>query len=415
MNNGSVKLKDIVKYQEGPGIGAIDFNESGIPLIRISGMKSNDVSLRGCNYLSEDKVRNKWSHFILNEGDLLISASATSGLASVVGKEASGSIAYTGLIRFYQSKRINLNYLKYFMLSSSFSTQIDVQKTGSTIEHFGPTHLDKILIKDIDVKKQTEIAEELDRTMRSIDHSLKTLKNKLLLLEEYKTSIIHNAVTKGLDANGCRILDGTPASEMKWKDSGVEWIGEIPEGWGVVKFKSAASVSMGETILKDDLVDDGVIPVRSATKTDKYFGYVNSCSKKLKVGDIVVGARGTIGKPSVVTEASTSTQTTLQLSLNGKINSKYCFYWLMGNHDEIFSYDQTAIPQYTVDDMSNVFIATQKGVESNAIAEYLDTISEIILLSEKAINKKIALLIEYKKSLINEAVSPPDTDILSAA
>ena len=62
------KLKDIAFYQEGPGIMADDFHDKGIPLIRISGMKGNVVSLDGCNFLDPVKVKRKWSHFQLRQG-----------------------------------------------------------------------------------------------------------------------------------------------------------------------------------------------------------------------------------------------------------------------------------------------------------------------------------------------------------
>lgn len=93
------KIKHVCRYQEGPGIMAADFKESGIPLIRIAGVKGDQVSLEGCNFLSELKVKRRWNHFRLNRGDLLISGSASSGTVSEVTSVAEGAVAYTGLFR----------------------------------------------------------------------------------------------------------------------------------------------------------------------------------------------------------------------------------------------------------------------------------------------------------------------------
>src|SRR5690606_13747881 len=73
-----------LNFQEGPGIMALDFKEKGIPLIRISGVKTEIVTLDGCNYLDPNKVNQKWVHFKTNVGDLVISGSASTDLISEI-------------------------------------------------------------------------------------------------------------------------------------------------------------------------------------------------------------------------------------------------------------------------------------------------------------------------------------------
>lgn len=93
-------LPEVVLFQEGPGILKKDFRDEGIPLIRISGLQSDKVLLDGCNYLDPVMVENKWKHFKLELGDVILCTSASIGKASIVGPEAVGAIPYTGQIRF---------------------------------------------------------------------------------------------------------------------------------------------------------------------------------------------------------------------------------------------------------------------------------------------------------------------------
>lgn len=138
----------------------------------------------------------------------------------------------------------------------------------------------------------------------------------------------------------------------KYKPSGIDWLGEIPDGWETWKYGHLFLSSMGETILREDLVDDGKIPVYSATEENINFGYVDSASVILDKGDLVIPARGnSIGNVKLVDKLSTTTQTTIYSKLikKNKIDIRYVLYLLKGLKDVYFFFDRTAIPQITVD------------------------------------------------------------------
>jgi hypothetical protein len=96
-------LSAVTDFQEGPGILAKDFHSDGVPLLRLRNIETPVVHLDDCNFLDPVKVAKRWPHFALREGDLLISTSASLGRVSVVDATATGSIAYTGIIRFRSS------------------------------------------------------------------------------------------------------------------------------------------------------------------------------------------------------------------------------------------------------------------------------------------------------------------------
>ena len=130
------KFKYQVGFQEGPGIMAVDFRDSGVPLVRIRNVQEEYIDLDGCNFLDPDKVEARWPHFRCQLGDLIISGSASTGLISEVAEDSVGAIVYTGLIRLWAIGEIQKEFIRWFVSSNTFFSQIDMFKTGSTIQHF---------------------------------------------------------------------------------------------------------------------------------------------------------------------------------------------------------------------------------------------------------------------------------------
>ena len=196
-------LKSEVFFQEGPGIMAVDFMDEGIPLLRVSCVQGEQATLEGCNYLDPRKVAQKWSHFVVCEGDLLLSGSASLGGVSEVGKQVAGSIPYTGLIRIRPlSTRISWDFIKFLIESSVFSIQIDMLKAGATIQHFGPTHLRQMRITLPPPGEQELITQELGKAKTAFDALVENAKQAVSLLKERRSALISAAVTGQIDVRG---------------------------------------------------------------------------------------------------------------------------------------------------------------------------------------------------------------------
>ena len=161
-------LPEVVLFQEGPGILKKDFRDEGIPLIRISGLQSDKVLLDGCNYLDPVMVENKWKHFKLELGDVILCTSASIGKASIVGPEAVGAIPYTGQIRFKMTQILIREYFLYFANSDTYLNQIDRMKTGNCIQHYGPTHLKEVYIPIPPIEEQERIIKQLSSLLSSL-------------------------------------------------------------------------------------------------------------------------------------------------------------------------------------------------------------------------------------------------------
>ena len=195
-----VPFKRRVSFQEGPGIMAADFRESGVPLLRISCLRGPVATLDGCNYLDPEVVRARWSHFAIKEGDYLLSASASTGAVSLATSKVAGCVPYTGIIRLWSaSPRTVMPYIRLFLSSRLFLDQVDLEKAGVAISHFGPTHLGRMVITLPPEPERQAIVEYIDKATAGIDAAIARARQQIALVEEYRTRLIADVVTGKLD------------------------------------------------------------------------------------------------------------------------------------------------------------------------------------------------------------------------
>lgn len=189
------------EFREGPGILAKDFRSEGIPLVRIGNLQGGLVTTDFEDFLSPGMVTSKWSHMRVREGDLLVSASATTGQVSIVPKDVEGAVPYTGLIRFRPKSTVTAGYLRQFMSSPAFLFQVNALKTGVAIQHFGPTHLRRVHIPLPPLAEQRAIAASTDHADERIDRLMRRTAAAIALLLEYRTALISAVVTGTMDVS----------------------------------------------------------------------------------------------------------------------------------------------------------------------------------------------------------------------
>ena len=202
-------------------------------------------------------------------------------------------------------------------------------------------------------------------------------------------------------------LTGKYLPYPEYKDSGVVWLGEMPSTWVLAKTARYFKIAMGQTILKEQLEDDGEWPVYSATEGDHYFGRVNNPQVRLGCGDLVIPARGnSIGFVKLVKEQVTTTQTTIYCKhLTQKIYPEYAYYFMVGQKKNLFWFTQTAIPQITVEEIGSNPILLPSFEEQRTIAAFLDYETSRIdrLIAQQ--QRLIELLKEKRQTVISHAVT----------
>ncbi|MCK7553407.1 restriction endonuclease subunit S [Marinobacter goseongensis] len=212
-----------ISYQEGPGIMASDFRDEGVPLLRVSGVQGRWASLKGCNYLDPKKVKKRWKHFQLNHGDLLISASASMGTVCEVDNATVGAVPYTGLIRLTPIAKIShRDFVRAIVGSQQFAVQIDLFKAGSTIQHFGPTHLSQMKVALPPLEEQIQLAEHVDKVTTEFKSLIEEAEKGNKLLKERRTALISAAVTGKIDVRNWQPPQDESAFDEEVRKAGME-------------------------------------------------------------------------------------------------------------------------------------------------------------------------------------------------
>ena len=293
-------LQEVTDFQEGPGILAKDFHESGVPLLRLKNIETPTVRLEGCNFLDPEKVAKKWAHFVLRENDLLISTSASLGRVSVVDPASAGSIAYTGIIRFRSSDpaRLDRGYLRAFLSSAAFVEQAEQMATGSVIRHFGPSHLKQMAISLPSLPEQRQIADISD----ALDDRIALLRETNATLEAMAQALFKSWF---VDFDPVHANAGTRAAKLPAELQALfpstftdTPQGLVPEGWRMGRIYDVATVTYGAPFASKQFNTEQrgqpLIRIRDL-KDEKPGVYTEEVHPKgylTQPGDIVVGMDG---------------------------------------------------------------------------------------------------------------------------
>ncbi len=313
--------------------------------------------------------------------------------------------------------KVNGRFVYHFM-RNNFKDYVLSQSAKVTIDSVRLPMIQTLPFPDLEVENQKEIADKIDIAEVKLNTKIELLTQKLHHLEEYKTALIHNAVTKGLDANGKRILDGTPAEEMKWKDSGVEWIGEIPDDWDVCKLKSLADYETGATpSTSNSEAYEGAIPWACISDlgsnnllldTSKHITHESALEKNMMLapkGSLLYSFKLSVGKTSFVENPCYFNEAIACFKGFNGIGKMFLSYVFMSYFDECGFENIYGAKLLNRSVIENAPIAKPSLNEQGFIESHLSEKLTSLIKMEKLINKKVSLLIEYKKSLINEAVS----------
>ncbi len=298
----------------------------------------------------------------------------------------------------------------YFYYLSVLKDKIRDNAFFTTLPIINNVYLGQELIPYPLLSEQQSIATYLDQKCSEIDELITLQEEMITKLQSYKQSVITEAVTKGLDKN------------VPLKDSGIEWIGEIPEHWKISKIKSHYNVILGKMVEKNnDSSTSGENYLCAAnikwngvdTEINKkmYFSDIEKEKYLLQYNDVLIMEGGMAGTTCLYKNQFSPCY--VQNSVNvcrakKDFNNKFLYYWMYvpyynGYIDTICN--KATIKHYTKEKVQNTPILVPLISEQQSIADYLDQkCSEIdALISIK--QQKIEKLKDYKKSLIFECVT----------
>lgn len=256
-------------------------------------------------------------------------------------------------------------------------------------------------------QEQTAIARFLDYKLAKINRFIQKKKQLIKLLNEQKAAIINQAVTKGLDPN------------TKMKDSGIEWLGEIPEHWEVSKIKWLTPVKRGasprpidDPIYFDEDGEFGWVRISDVTASERYLEDTtqklselgSSLSVKQFPGDLFLSIAGSVGKP-IITKIKCCIHDGFVWFPLLQINKEFIYYIFTAGRCYLGLGKMGTQLNLNTDSVGGITIPLPPTKEIDDIVEFLDLETATINTTISTIEKEIALVEEYKTALIAEAVT----------
>lgn len=388
-----LKFKNIGTYINGYAFKPEDWTSEGKAIIRIQ-------DLTGSNNKPNYYDKQLDIKYNVSNGDFLISWAATLD-AFIWNKED----AWLNQHIFKAiPNRIMHNKYFFWLIKEAMQNMNNDNKHGIMMQHVTLNVFNNFLVPIPPISEQKKIADYLDKRCEKIDTAIDNQKQIIEKLKEYKQSLITETVTKGLNPN------------VKMKDSGIEWIGSIPEHWEIRKlsrlFKerkckntgmkehNVLSLSYGKIKKRDIENNMGLLPESFET-----YNIVIPGNIVLRLTDLQNDHRslrtGLVKEVGIITSAYVTMERIMDIDEDYYHKLLHTFDIMKG----FYNMGDGVRQSLKFNELNKLLLPQPPLSEQKEIAEYLDKkcnqIDEAIKQKEETISK----LEEYKKSLIFECVT----------
>ena len=407
---GVKKLKYICSEAAvyGANINSEEYTLDGMRFLRTTDITDEGELIPEENavHVSPESVKG----YVLDNGDILFSRSGTLGRCLLFDKDRLGECAYAGyLVKFKVDKENLPAFVYYFSKSKNFGSWMSMIVIESTIGNINGQKYANMTLPIPSPDAQKKMILFLDKEISQIENLIEKYKELIDLLKEKRTALISQVVTKGLNPN------------VKMKDSGIEWVGEVPEHWGVKRLKRIFNIYNGSTPKSTDPVNwDGdivwITPDDLGSLNSKYIedsarnitevGYKSCGTTLAPKSSIIISTRAPIGHLGIANTTLCTNQGCRSLVPKSRANSSYFYYLLIRAKSKLNSEGQGAtFMELSKGKLGMIFLCNPSLEEQKQISDYLNSeTSRIDTLIEK-INKHIELLKEHKTSLISHVVT----------
>ncbi len=348
---------------------------------------------------------------ICHSGDIVINTmlawNGSIGLSNYAGIVSPAYAVYKLRKGFYPK------FVEYLLRSESTLIKICAESRGINDARLRlyPDSLFAIQFGTPSFPEQRAIADYLDHQTALIDQRLSTLEEKKSVLAELRKATIHEAVTKGLN------------NHAKMKDSGVAWIGEIPQDWKVEPFKSVIAFREGPGIMAADFKDAGVPLLRIGNITQGLISlegcnYLDPAKVSLqwnqfrvRQGDLIISASASVGIVSEVGEDAVGSipyTGLITLRPSRRVLNNFLRYFVVSELfvDQILNFQKGATIQHYGPTHLKQMLIPLPPVEAQAtIANHLDQQTQLIDAQLATLDEQAQVLKELRKAIIHEAVT----------
>ncbi len=387
-----------------PSVSNNDFYclEGGTPFVSIRDMSTVDYVVSTQKRLTDGGLKDK-NLRILPRGTILYSIYATVGAISELKIEAAISQA---ILALQVNSNVDKSFYKYNLMA--MKDYIFSNTNGNTQFNLNVEKVKNFYCTFPAIKIQHHIADYLDRKCSQIDAIIDKVQAEIEKLKEYKLSVITEAVTKGLNPN------------VPMKDSGIEWIGEIPCDWELAKLKYTALILRGKFNHRprnDPRYYDGKYPfiqTGDVARANKFItqytqslndnGY--AVSKEFPANSICMTIAANVGDVAILTFNACFPDSVVGFVPLSNVNWNYLYYVLKAMKTQLL---RNAIIStqlnLNIEIIKEEKIPVASLLEQEKIATYLDNKCASIDSTIENKQKVIDCLTKYKKSLIYEVVT----------
>lgn len=394
-------VRDIVQQGEGAlTLGAKHIN------------KKNKLDLSDPEYLSWEKYYESPEIFV-EQGHVLVTQRGSLGKVAVI-EENIGRATINPSMAILKNIADNPKYIFWVLNATGFLSFIDIVNSATAVPMISQEQLSNFQLALPPPSEQTAIANYLDKKTTAIDELIADKEQLLKLYEEEKTALINHAVTKGLN----------PDAPMK--DSGIAWLGEIPEHWEVKKLKyvvvkigSGVTPSGGASVYQlsgipllrsQNIYFDGLKLDDVAYITPDIHDKMSN--SKVFSGDVLLNITGaSIGRSYYVEDwlgEANVNQHVCIIRPKQNISTKFLYFLLRSNiGQEQITNEQTGSGRegLNFESLKNFKIPFLEPEEQQSIVDYIETECSKIDAQVARTRKLIELLTEYRTALISEVVT----------
>ena len=336
-------------------------------------------------WASEEEI----NALLVKQGDLLVCEGGEVGRSAIVGDSPKESTIIQNALHLVRGRNgANPRFLNYLLRHAFNQGWFDVICNKSTIAHFTVEKFESMWAWLPDNSQQRSIADYLDRETARLDALVAEKEELIKLLQEKRTALISYAVTKGLDP------------DVPLKDSGVEWLGEIPAHWEVKRLKRLAFMRAGTAITGDAIGAEGDYPVFGGNGVR---GYTSSFTHE---GEFpLVGRQGALcGCVNFATGKFWASEHAVVLSPNAGVNPNWLAQLLQVM--ALNQYSQSAAqPGLSVETIGSIAAPAPLETEQLAITAFLDRETAKIDALIAQVREGIDHLKERRAALIAAAVT----------
>ncbi|MBC9798244.1 restriction endonuclease subunit S [Sinomicrobium weinanense] len=385
----------LFSFSRGLGITKQDLKDEGIPCVNYGEIHSKygvfvNPEIHPLRYVEESylEIADK---SLLNRGDFVFADTSEdlegSGNFTVLDSDLPTFAGYHTVIARHEN-RCNYKYLAYCFDSLEFRNQIRSAVSGIKVFSITQAILKSTKVQLPTYTEQIKIAEYLDRKTAEIDRLIADKERLLELYEEEKATLINQAVTKGLDPNA------------KMKDSGIEWLGKIPEYWEVKKLKYVSFLRSGNNIVSEQIKDSGDFPVFGGNGLRGYFSEFTHDGNY-----VLIGRQGAYcGNVKYAKGRFWASEHAVVVAPLIKYEMVYLGELLKTMNLNQYSVS-AAQPGLAVETIKNLQIPFPPLEEQQSIVRHIETECARVDAKVARTEKLISLLEEYRTALISEVVT----------